>query len=167
MGRVVVINKTGKKFRIKPSGILYHNEICIWNEGYGGDGYYRDIEFRGPDGKLHTGFIEDANGIQRIGDYAWGTEEIDGYTYKILKMRRTERVLTANGNYWGKVAANQYIAISNSSIAGNTTPTILVYYVKSTRGNWVKVSGDGANYGFCNIGLQSGSMLSNASIQCR
>lgn len=89
--------------------------------------------------------------------YPYCEEYIDGSLYQIYKMRKTKNVYTAAANYWGQVAAGMYVASNNSKVGETHGNWKMINYVKSTRGDWVRVTGDGVQYGFVDTGLATAS----------
>lgn len=174
----ICINRSGKAVPVydpyseKQIGKIYNLELFGFAPGWGGDGVFDAIVFRGPDGTVRRGELNwnkysypDAVYTDAYqSKYRYGTVTLDGKTYNTFKMTRTENVYYADGEYWGKVAAGQYVA-TNSTANGFANPHWqLVNYVRSTSGKWVKVEGHGASYGFVNIGLEDGSMYNTISL---
>lgn len=91
-------------------------------------------------------------------DYPYSTEVINGVSYRIFKMRQTKNVYTADGNYWGAVAAGMYVATNSDKVGQTHCDWKLINYVKSTKGQWVKVSGARCEYGFVDTGLKTSSL---------
>lgn len=91
-------------------------------------------------------------------DYPYGTETIDGTTYKTFLMRQRKNIYTAAGNYWGAVAANMLVATNSYKMGEEHPDWKLINYVKrSTDGKWIKVEGDGYSHGFVDSGLSHSS----------
>jgi len=83
-------------------------------------------------------------------------------TFDTYIMRRSMSVYTAAGNRWGTVAANVLVA-ADDAVVGDSHPTWKkIYFVQQSPNlNWVKVDGDGYNYGFVDTGLSSTSSYSS------
>jgi len=106
-----------------------------------------------------------------IGKYPYGREYINGAWHITFKFRRTENVYTATGRYWGRVAAGMRVACLDTtefyrSGSGQKNPhwKVINYVERSTDRAWIKVTGDGVNYGIVDIGLDHGSSPSSISM---
>ncbi len=164
------INKSGNYQTVysaaddtKKIGTLYPDEAFI---DYGSEsGNWHMVYFRDPNGKLACGEVKYANKLfTPCTTYPYGTVTIDGTKYKTYKIRSQRNVYTANGNGWGAVAGNMLVATNDATTGLSHFDWKAVNYVKSTSGKWVKVEGDGYNYGFVDIGLSQGSMPSNINL---
>lgn len=177
MGNWIAINKSGSKRIIRSAinnntviGMLYPNELFGVDFNAGGDGYYYYIVFRNSQGKKDYGVLVDPplsvleSAYQY--KYRYGAVTIGDKQYHTFKMARTESVYLVNASYWGKVAKDCYVACRNSfPSSGDTHPYWLqIEYVQSITGGWIPVKGEGANYGFVNIGLEHGSMYNTISV---
>lgn len=175
----VCINRSGKAVPVydyydvdTKIGTIYNLELFGFAPNWGGDGVFDFIVFRDPKGNVRKGCLNtnrysypsSVYTTAYQSKYRYGTVTLGGTTYNTFKMTRTENVYYADGVYWGKVAAGQYVA-TNSTANGDSRPDWqLVHYIQSTSGTWVKVDGHGANYGFVNIGLEDGSMYNTISL---
>lgn len=160
-----LINKGGTypiydvKQNYKKVGTLYDREAFIL---HGGD-EYEGISFLGSDGTIKTATIDPyrypmpGSTYHYCTDYPYSTENINGTTYKVFKMRRTMNVYKGSGAKWGTVAAGMYVATNSPDVGENHPTWKLINYVKSTNGNWVKVEGDGYGHGFVDTGLSIAS----------
>lgn len=144
-------------------GSIYNREAFGYDMNWGGDGYFYRILFRTSDGSLSYGILVDPPGssVTDCTDYPFGTEEIDGTEYYTFTMRKSRTVYTAGGTRWGAVAANCRVACL-SAVAGDSYPNRKgINYVESSKGGWVKVTGDGVDYGFVDTGLDVSSSYSS------
>lgn len=163
------INKTNRTYPIKEYprngvatnkiiGKLYPNEVCGCHTEH--DAYVMFLSSRG---QLEDGLIEDETFYHTdISDLPYSRETINGTTYKIYHMRKTMPVYKSGGGRWGSVAAGMFVATDTCSPGDSHRDWMKVTYVKSTSGNWVRVTGDGVNYGFVDTGLSkasSGSLI--------
>lgn len=165
-----MINKSGQTYVVRDSnnneivGRIYDREAFLFPDG--GDRYQRLI-FLNSSGTLTDVWIDDAiNPLPRgfmtsCTDYPYSIENIEGNNYYIYKMRKTMNVYTAAGNYWGRVAAGMFVATTNDRIGENHKDWKMINYVKSTSGQWVKVSGDGVEHGFVDTGISQASGYSS------
>lgn len=166
MANTFCINKSGRNIPVysdtnktKQIGSIYNREAFGYNRNWGGDNYYCNIVFLNSAGSLSYGFIIDPpdNSTVNCTEYPYGTVTINNTKYKTFKMRKLRNVYTAAGTKWGAVAANCRVACNNN-ISGNSHPDWkCIDYVESSKGGWVKVTGDGANYGFVDTGLSVAS----------
>lgn len=91
--------------------------------------------------------------------------EVKGTLYYIFKFRRSEEVYTAAGNRWGTVASGMEVACQTAMMGDNHPDWKGINYVKrSSDGKWIKVTGDGYDYGFVDVGLNQGSTPSTISM---
>lgn len=173
MSRLFYINKSGKSLNVCSDSRCTNKIGTIGNReafvllGWEGDPY---ILFRGPNLELMEGYLDlihtniSDSDLKLITQLPYGTATINGVKYKTFLMRKTMNVYTAAARYWGQVAGGMLVA-TNSDACGDSHPTWKsVNYVKSTAGNWVKVDGDGYNYGFVDFDLGNGSMPSNIAL---
>lgn len=174
------VNKSGQKVPVYDAyyttqiGVLYPREAFGWDANWGGEGVFCRIVFLNSQGKLQVGFLKNAidyNGLPApVGVYPYDRVYIDGNWYVTFKFRRTENVYTADGNYWGQVAAGMRVACLDdgfmNSLSGDTHPEwkAINYVERSTDKAWIKVSGAGKNYGFVDTGLSKGSMPDTISM---
>lgn len=150
---------TGKKMALlypREAFIVIDNEGVIWN-----------IKIRNSAGKIVNVVVHDKENF--IGDnckscyfFPYSKEIIDGREYETYLMRKAKKIYTPSADYWGGVGQNMLVA-SNNDIVGETHSTwkAIDYVKRSTDGKWVKVSGQGYNYGFVETGLEDGSMYNN------
>ncbi|MDR1774586.1 MAG: hypothetical protein LBR30_06960 [Clostridioides sp.] len=172
--RYAWINKTGNNIPIydyydKKIGTLYKDEVCIYDPSWGGDGIKNLITFLNSKKQLSEGFIyKDLTGLAKVGV----KEKVvvngkDEGTFSIFKIKKNTDVLMPNGAWDYNLPANQYyIAVSDDSIAGSSTNTILVRYIKKTGCKWQKCTswkGDVGTpgTGFAKIGLENASGFNN------
>lgn len=172
------INMSGKSFPVykewprqnNPTkiGTIYAREAFAFHEGLE-DGS-AELWFRDSSGKLVQGFIYDWAGseLTECIDYPYTTDDdIDGKgtLYYIFKFRRSEEVYTAAGNRWGTVASGMEVACQTAMMGDNHPDWKGINYVKrSSDGKWIKVTGDGYDYGFVDVGLNQGSTPSTISM---
>lgn len=161
-----MINKSGQTYVVRDQitneikGRIYDREAFAL--GQGGD-RYQELIFLDSSGNLKDVWVDDvANPMPNwfmspCTLYPYSEEVINGNRYYIYKMRKTMNVYTAAGNYWGRVAAGMYVATTNATIGENHRDWKMINYVKSTSGEWVKVTGDGYNHGFVDTGLGQSS----------
>ncbi len=145
-------------------GRIYPREVFILYSGQ--EPPLRSVAIRNSAGNLVWGAIRDTvNGvsiwpnIKRIDEYPYQENvwmpNFGGYT-DTLYARSTRTIYTHTGRQWGAVAAGRRVGISmmDQSLCGDNHPDwLLIRYVESSSGQWVKVSGDGEDYGFVNMGL--------------
>lgn len=172
MANNVCVNKSGNKFPVyddvyfsKKIGTIYNGEVYV---AEGSEGHIQTITFRNSSGRIDGGYIDlgdvDSSGMDTIINYPYKYERIDGVEYPVFKFRRSEKIYRTDGSYWGSVAAGQYVA-TFSDTAGSSHPHWMVIdYVRSTSGSWVRVDENNNRYGFVNIGLEDGSTNSNMSM---
>lgn len=162
-------------------GVIYPREVFAAYPTYG-DGRGVPILFLNSQGQLTYGAIDNLAPyfdddevywafFTGIGDYPYGRVYINGKWYITFKFRRTENVYTAAKRYWGQVAAGMRVACLDTteffkSGSGQENPhwKAINYVERSTDGAWIKVSGDGYDYGFVDIGLDHGSGPSKISM---
>lgn len=134
-----------------------------------GEGF-TTIFFRNSSGVVTEGYIPDyydtpASLYTLSTEYPYGTVTIDGETFYTFKFRRSEEVYTAAGNRWGTVASGMRVACRTDMMGENHPDWKGINYVeRSTDGKWIKVTGDGYNYGFVDTGLNKGSMPNTISM---
>lgn len=153
---VPVSSDTDKRSQI---GTIYDREAFGYDWDWGGDNYFCHILFRKSNGSLSYGFIIDPpnRSMNDCTDYPYGTAIIDGIQYYTFIMRQSQPVYTAGGTRWGAVGANCRVACI-TALAGSSHPDWKgINYVESTKGAWVKVTGDGSDYGFVDTGLSVAS----------
>ena len=170
MSNYFCINKSGQNVPVYSDtnkstqvGTIYNREAFGYDRNWGGDDYFCHIIFRKSNGSLSYGFIIDPpnNSIMDCTDYPYGTVNIDGKQYKTFLMRSSRNVCTVGGTKWGAVGANCRVACI-SAMAGDSHPEWKgINYVESTKGGWVKVTGDEASYGFVDPGLSVASGYSS------
>lgn len=175
----VCINRSGKSVPVydfynvdNKIGSIYNLELFCFAPSWGGDGIFDFILFRNSSGNVVRGALNwneysypsgvYTNAYQS--KYRYGTIGRNGISYNTFKMTRTENVYYADGGYWGKVYAGQYVATNSVSNGQGRPDWQLIHYVRSTNGTWVKVEGHGSSYGFVNIGLEDGSMYNTISM---
>lgn len=165
-----MINKSGQTYVVHDrdtneiKGRIYDREAFAL--GQGGD-RYQELIFLDSSGNLKSVWIDDFinppldgfYGVCTVYPYSKEviTDESGSREYYIFKMRKTMNVYTAAGNYWGKVAAGMFVATQSEAVGENHKDWKLINYVKSTSGQWVKVTGDGYNHGFVDTGLSQAS----------
>ncbi len=160
------INKSGSNYPIYDYnvvtqkftrvGTLYNREAFIF---LGGDNF-DFIMFLASDGTLKTACIDPVKypvPMSLCTEYPYSVENIEGHPYKIFKMRKTEPIYKANGDYWGDVAAGMYVATDNDEVGDTKQYLKLIRYVKSTSGKWVRVDESGSKYGYVDTGLRTAS----------
>lgn len=164
------VNKSGQAYSVfnsdtgKRVGTIYDREVFVLT---GMEGSQAAICILSSSGSLLHVPVDFAKQPYPIGmlnsiqAYPYGTEVINGTTYKTFKMRQRKNIYTGAGNYWGAVAANMLVA-TNDNIMGDThVDWKKINYVKrSTDGAWIKVEGDGYSHGFVDTGLSSASTYS-------
>ncbi len=144
-------------------GRLYPNELCICNTEHN-----EVVAFRNSSGVITSGIISDQTfyhaGIDQL---PYAIENINGKDYKIYRMRRSMPVYKAgqNSDRWGTVAAGMYVATDTCTPGQKHSDWMKVTYVKSTKGQWVRVSGDGVDYGFVDTGFSQASAGSKIALQ--
>lgn len=169
MSNIFCVNKSGtsipvyadteKKNRI---GTIYDREAFGYNRNWGGDGAICSIVFQNSAGNVANGFLIHPPTHTFVGcaNYPYGTATINGKQYKTFIMRDQRTVYTVNARTWGTVSKNCKVACE-SSLSGDSHPNWkAINYVENTSGNWVKVTGDGAAYGFVDTGLSKSSLYS-------
>lgn len=177
----------------KQIGVIYPREVYAVYPMYG-EGLGLPILFLNSQGRLTNGYIQmyadyfnDIDVFHAfcsgVGDYPYedsvfisfylldGKEYYDGNFYITFKFRRTENVYTAAGTYWGRVAAGMRVACKadedffrNGSGQNNPHWKAINYVERSTDRAWIKVTGDGKDYGFVDSGLEHGSGPSTISM---
>jgi hypothetical protein len=166
MSNLFCINKSGQNIPIYSAtnqatqiGTIYNREAFGYDKNWGGDGYFCHILFKNSSGSLSYGFIIDPpnNAIAKCTDYPYGTAPIHGQQYITFLMRSSRNVYTVGGTNWGTVAANRRVACINATAGDRHPDWKSIYYVENTRGQWIPVTGDGANYGFVDSGLSVAS----------
>lgn len=169
----------------KQIGVIYPREVYAVYPMYG-EGLGLPIRFLNSQGQLVDGYIQmyadyfnDIDVIHAfcsgVGDYPYdklfifhylldGKEYYDGNLYITFIFRRTMNVYTAAGRYWGRVAAGMRVAcradshfFRNGSGQNNPHWKAINYVERSTDRAWIKVTGDGKDYGFVDSGLAYGS----------
>lgn len=143
--------------------------------GKNGDSYF-GVYFRDGSGNVRWGCIP-VNYIVEHGDEipnsfftdctdcAYdGRAVINGETFYTFKFRRNEEVYTAAGTRWGTVASGMRVACRTDMMGEDHPEWKGINYVASSSGGWVKVTGDGYNYGFVDIGLDKGAMPNTISM---
>lgn len=134
-----------------------------------GEGF-NTVFFRNSSGVVTEGYIPDytraPDSLYTLATtYPYGTVRIDGELFYTFKFRRAEEVYTAAGNRWGTVASGMRVACRTDMMGENHHDWKGINYVeRSTDGAWVKVTGDGYNYGFVDTGLAIGSMPNTISM---
>lgn len=166
MSNLFCINKNGvavpvysDTYKTSKIGSLYDREAFGYDCNWGGDGYFCRIIFRTSDGSISYGFLIDPPDYTFMDctEYPYGTEEIKGTKYYTFIMRNSRTVYTVGGTPWGTVAANCRVACL-SALAGDNYPSRkAINYVESSKGEWVPVTGDKAEYGFVDTGLDIAS----------
>lgn len=167
------VNKSGSTINVydtfsgsnrKVVGQLLKNEVFVI---YGSEGSLYSIRFKGPSGSLISGCINDStdvpndNWAENIYYYPFGTETINGRTYRTFKFRRSATILKANGSNWGTVASGMLVATTNGTVGQSNNGHKHINYVKQSGTNaWVEVSGGG----FVDMGFSHGSSGSNMSM---
>lgn len=163
---MLMINKSGQTYVVRDEitneikGRIYNREVFAL--GQGGD-RYQELVFLNSSGNLTSVWVDDIKNPIPDGFfspctlYPYSEEVIRDERLYIYKMRKTMNVYTAAGNYWGKVATGMYVATANETVGENHKDWKLIHYVKSAKGKWVKVTGDGYNHGFVDTGLSRAS----------
>lgn len=188
----VWINRSGKSYPVKKrsSGVITGTiGNIVANEIFGAeDPYSMDISpddgptcvFRNSNGQrvkgsgytwpfIPTGARAPEKLFTPLSDYPYSTVTINNKKYKTFKARRQTKIIKPNNNVWGSVAANCLVALATNSdgmtFSGDSNlDYIAVAYVQSSKGNWVKVSGDnGENWCYAPIGLDYGSGASSVN----
>lgn len=146
-------------------GDIYNREVfCV----FGSEGSLVNIDFLGPDGKMTNVFIQDldlpASFYTPITDrHSNYYTMADGKNYHIFDMRRQEEVYKADGSRWGSVAAGARVACSDDRVGREHPDWKQVEYVSS--GNtWIRVEGNGSNWGFVDTGMAISSMPNQISM---
>ncbi len=170
MSNYFLVNKSGKNIPIysdmdskKKVGTLYNREAFGYNRISGGDDVFCEIVFRNSAGKLSRGYINfpPKGALTFCTDYPHGKIVIAGQRYKVFMMRKSRTIYTARGNKWGTVAANKRVACK-TAMSGDSHPEWKgINFVENSNGKWVKVTGDGVDYGFVDTGLSLGSGYSS------
>lgn len=155
--RIMDMDNTSKQI-----GNLYPREVCGRHQEH--DGY---ALFLSSSGGLKDGLLDPNQNykVENIKSHPYSREVIDGQEYLIYKMRRTMNVYRADASYWGKVAGGMYVATEIPCCGDTHSDWMQVNYVKSTKGNWVKVEGAGYNHGFVDTGFGSASGYNSWAIQ--
>lgn len=159
----IVVNKSGVVVPVyggedwsKVVGqILLREAFAIY--GYEGD--LTSISFLGPNGTFISGILRSPSekATTNCTQYPYGTVVINKTKYYTFIMRSTKNVYTVGNTYWGQVAGGCRVACL-TSLAGQEHQWYKgINYIESTTGSWVKVTGDGEDYGFVDTGLRSGS----------
>jgi len=153
-------------------GHLYNREAFCWHDTEDGTLVY----FRNGAGKVVPGYYyhEDANSnllnadIEKVftdcTDRPYGTVRIGNETFYTFKLRRNEEVYTVAGTRWGTVAAGRRVACRTDMMDEWNPDRKGINYVESSDGQWVKVTGDGYNYGFVDTGLEKGATPTTISM---
>ena len=167
MGYGFAVNKSGSAIKVTNSptdgtqiGKIYPREVCLMNDGE--QPYY--IKFRNSSGNIQDGNMShDPNwpNVVPLSEVPYGR---NGSSY-VFKMRRTMNVYKVDGSYWGKVAAGMLIETDEVSCGDTHKDWMVVNYVLSTKGYWVKVDGAGYDHGFVDTGFGSASMYDSWAIQ--
>lgn len=154
------INSTNKTFSIleysnpnKIIGKLYPKEFFIGN--------YEDpcyLAFLSSDGTIKAGLIyDDDYKFTQIRYLPYSKEIVNGSERLIYQMRKTMNVYTPSGDYWGKVAAGMFVATDTCTPGEINEYLMKITDVKSTKGEWVPVKGDGYSHGFVDTGFRTAS----------
>lgn len=186
----VWINKSGKSYPVKKrwNGVVTTLGKILPNEIFGADDpFTMDLGpdmgpsciFRNSNGQrvkgggttwpyINAGVPVPTKLFTPLSNYPYSTVTINNKKYKTFKARRLTKIYTPNGNVWGSVAANCQVALATDSygmtFAGDeNSDYFAVAYVQSSKGNWVKASGDGLNWCFAPIGLNYGSGASSVN----
>lgn len=132
----------------------------------GHEGSVFGVLFLKPDGSFGGGLLKDTpDGVlTECIEKPWGTAEINGRIYYTFIMRSQQPVYTAGGTRWGSVAATQRVACLDATAGYNNPWYKLINYVESTDGEWVQVTGDGADYGFVDTGIRSASSFNKIAM---
>lgn len=167
MGYAFAVNKGNTTIKVNKSptdntqiGKIYPREVCLIYDG--DQAYY--IKFKNSSGVIQDGDISnDPNwpNVVPLNEIAYGR---NGYSY-VFKMRRTMNVYRGDGSPWGTVAAGMLIETSDVSCGDTHKDWMVVDYVLSTRGYWVKVEGAGYDHGFVDTGFGSASGYDSWAIQ--
>lgn len=164
--RWFMINKSGQSYPVYDIekgrvGTIYNREAFNY---VGGEGDWNYIAFLGPNGSIVDATVSwgqhpfPNDFFTPCTDYPYGSDIIDGTTYKTFKMRQRKNIYTGAGNYWGAVAANMLVATNDYDSGMNHIDWKKINYVKrSTDGKWIKVEGDGYLHGFVDTGLSHAS----------
>lgn len=170
MSNYFCVNKSGKAVTVyassdetsKKIGKINNREAFGYNRDMGGDDVFCNIVFRNSSGNLEYGYIisPPEGCLTFCTAYPSGTEKIGGTKYYTFKFRKSAKVYTAAGKSWGGVAEDCRVACL-TAMSGSSHPEWKgINYVESSNGKWVKVTGDGYEYGFVDTGLSKGSSYS-------
>lgn len=186
----VWINKTGKSFPVNKrwNGVTTRIGSIVPNEIFGAeDPCSLDLGpddgpscvFRNSSGQriqgggstwpfIPTGSRAPMKLFTPLSDYPYSTVTINNKKYKTFKARRQTTIIKPDGTVWGSVAANCLVALATNSdgttFSGDEKKDYFgVAYVQSSRGTWVKASGNGLNWCFAPIGLDYGSGASSVN----
>lgn len=92
--------------------------------------------------------------------YPYGTTIINKKKYITFIMRDQRNVYTVSARKWGTVPKNCRVACKTAE-SGDTHPDWKgINYIEDASGKWVKVTGDGGDYGFVDTGLSKSSLYS-------
>lgn len=168
--RCVWVNRTGRSITIKNHndakvGTLLNNEVCIYNEDWGGDGVYNQIIFKSASGGLSSGFITEW--LTFLGELApEETVRVNGVSkgkWRILKTRKNTSVKFPDGREAFVLPANQYyLAVHSGTEAGDSTNTVRVRYIHKVGEAWHDCTSKG--WGYAELGLEKASGLSNINV---
>lgn len=156
-------------------GKIGYNEVFTAHFG-SGDGVYNYVTFKNSRGDLTYGMIPTPpsppdwwesiwtyaySPAFRTNQYNYNGKWLDGYTVK-----RKASIYTAGGSYWGAVSAGSYVFCESYPSAGQSNPGLLQIhgFYNMTNYTYYPVTGDGANYGFVDIGYAYGSGKSTLSV---
>lgn len=177
MAYYMVINMSGKNLAIYQGwpypdkgsqiGTIYNREAFCYSDTEDGC----EVYFRNSSGRLvrgyYYGYADNAGqkALTPCIDYPTGTVRIGGTSYYTFTFRRSEEVYTAAGNRWGTVASGMRVACRTDATGESHPDWKLINYVeRSTDGEWVKVTGDGYEHGFVDIGLNVGATPTTISM---
>lgn len=160
------INKSGSNYpiynydystgRYTQIGTLYNREAFIF---LGGDNFDY-IKFLASDGTLKTACIDPSRypvPVSYCTDYPYSTENIEGTTYSVFRMRSAKNLYTKNAVHIKTLPAGTLVATNSVAVGETYSHWKLVSYYKEPGGSWQRIDPNGAKYGFVDTGLASAS----------
>lgn len=169
MSNSFCVNKSGKSVPVysdtkktKQIGTIYNREAFGYNRNWGGDGTFCNIVFQNSSGNVVSGFMVNppAKTLTGCDSYPYGTAIINKNKYITFIMRDQRNVYTVSARKWGTVPKNCRVACKTAE-SGDTHPDWKgINYIEDASGKWVKVTGDGGDYGFVDTGLSKSSLYS-------
>lgn len=132
----------------------------------GSEGSLYSIYFLGPNGTCLNGILRNppSGTVSSIEFYPYGTEPIDGKTYKTYYMRKTMSLYNVNGAVIGSVGANKLVACL-TGLGGATMPYLkAINYYQNSAGTWIPITYGNYDYGFVDTGMRTSSSRSGIAL---